>query len=147
MDINVVDRLTSGELAFNNVMLDSHSLGDFDDEGWKNWTVSNYDFSQGFTVSGDMVVQGWTGSETNKLQLVVGCVTPPPSVTPVSEDPLVCDEGTVNIVIDDVENLYGYEFEVTYDHTLVDATGSLSMIGSWMLLLVCRFLGGRETVA
>jgi len=74
MDINVVDRLTTGELAFNNVMLDGNSLGNFDDEGWKNWTVSNYDFSQGFEVSGDMVVSGWTGSETNKLQIMVGCL-------------------------------------------------------------------------
>lgn len=74
MDINVVDRLTTGELAFNNVTLDGFSLGDFDDEGWKNWTVSDYDFSQSFTVSGDLVVSGWTGSETNKLQLVVGCL-------------------------------------------------------------------------
>lgn len=74
MDINVVDRLTTGELAFNNVMLDGNSLGNFDDESWKNWTVSDYDFSQSFTVSGDMVVQGWTGSETNKLQIVVGCL-------------------------------------------------------------------------
>ncbi len=74
MDINVVDRLTTGELAFNNVMLDGFSLGDFDDEGWKNWTVSGFDFSQGFTLTGDLVVQGWTGSETNKLQIVVGCL-------------------------------------------------------------------------
>jgi hypothetical protein len=74
MDINVVDRLTTGELAYNNVKLDGNSLGNFDDEGWKNWTVSDYDFSQSFTVSGDMVVQGWTGSETNKLQIVVGCL-------------------------------------------------------------------------
>jgi hypothetical protein len=74
MDINVVDRLTTGELAFNNVMLNGFSLGNFDDEGWKNWTVSGFDFSQNFTVSGDMVVQGWTGSETNKLQIVVGCL-------------------------------------------------------------------------
>lgn len=74
MDINVVDRLTTGELAFNDVMLDGLPLGSFDDEGWKNWTVSDYDFGQGFTVSGDLVVQGWTGSETNKMQLVVGCL-------------------------------------------------------------------------
>jgi hypothetical protein len=36
--------------------------------------VSGYDFSQGFVLTGDMVVTGaWTGSETNKLQLMVGC--------------------------------------------------------------------------
>ena len=60
MDINVVDRLISGELAFNNVTLNGFSLGDFDDEVWKNWTVSGFDFSQSFTLSGDMVVQGWS---------------------------------------------------------------------------------------
>ena len=74
MDINVVDRLTTGELAFNNVMLNGFSLGNFDDEGWKNWTVSGFDFSQDWTISGDLVASGWTGSETNKLQLVVGCL-------------------------------------------------------------------------
>ena len=55
-------------------MLDGFDLGDFDSEGWKNWTVSDFDFSQGFTVSGDLVVSGWTGSEIDKLQLVVGCL-------------------------------------------------------------------------
>ncbi len=74
LDINVVDRLTTGELAFNNVMLNGFSLGDFDDEGWKNWTVTGFDFSQSFTVSGDLVVSGWTGSETNKLSIAVGCL-------------------------------------------------------------------------
>lgn len=74
MDINVVDRLTNGELAFNNVVLDGFPLGNFDDEGWKNWTVSGYDFSGGFALSGDLVVSGWTGSETNKLQIMVGCL-------------------------------------------------------------------------
>ena len=55
-------------------MLNGFSLGNFGGEGWINWTVSKFDFSQSFTVSGDMVVQGWTGSETNKLQLIVGCL-------------------------------------------------------------------------
>jgi hypothetical protein len=74
MDINVVDRLAPANLRFNNVVLDGFPLGDFGIEGWNNWTVSGYDFSQGFVLTGDMVVTGaWTGSETNKLQLMVGC--------------------------------------------------------------------------
>ena len=75
LDINVVDRLDPANLRFNNVMLNGSPLGDFGAEGWLNWTISNFDFSQSFTVSGDMVVSGtWTGSETNKLQLTVGCL-------------------------------------------------------------------------
>lgn len=76
LDINVVDRLSGvNNLRFNNVMLDGYSLGNFGEEGWRNWTVSDYDFSQGFTLTGDLVVEGvWSGSETNKLQLMVGCL-------------------------------------------------------------------------
>ena len=76
MDINVVDRLSGGNnLRFNNVTLNGIPLGNFGEEGWKNWTVSDFDFSQSFIIEGDLVVEGvWSGSETNKLQIVVGCL-------------------------------------------------------------------------
>lgn len=74
LDINVVDRQDPFNLRFNNVKLDSYDLGDFGAEGWKNWTVSEFDFSKDFTLTGDLVVDGtWTGNETSKLQLTVGC--------------------------------------------------------------------------
>ena len=64
MDINVVDRQDPFNLRFNNVTLNEHSLGDFGAEGWNNWTVSGFDFSKSFTLTGDLVVDGtWTGSE------------------------------------------------------------------------------------
>jgi hypothetical protein len=75
MDINVVDRRDPFNLRFNNVTLNGNDLGDFGEEGWNNWTVSGFDFSQSFTLSGDLVVEGvWEGSETNKLQIMVGCL-------------------------------------------------------------------------
>ena len=80
LDVLVVDRLTTGAITFENVMLDSFPLGDFGafdvagNPGFQNWTVSGFDFSNAFTVSGDLRVSGWTGSENNKLQLTVGCL-------------------------------------------------------------------------
>lgn len=75
MDINVVDRLAGSDLRFNNVVLNGNSLGNFGEEGWKNWTVTDFDFSQDFTISGDMVVTGtWSNAERSKLQIVVGCL-------------------------------------------------------------------------
>jgi hypothetical protein len=78
MDILLVDRLANGTISFNNVMLDSFPLGDFTSptptqDTWLNWTVDNFDFSQDFTITGDLVVQGWSGAERIKLQLTVGC--------------------------------------------------------------------------
>lgn len=80
LDILVVDRLTTGAITFENVMLDSFPLGDFGafdvagNLGFQNWTVSGFDFSNAFTVSGDLRVSGWTGEEQNKVQLTVGCL-------------------------------------------------------------------------
>lgn len=75
MDINVVDRTTNEDLRFNDVFLDSFDIGDFGAEGWNNWTVTDFPFGQGFIVTGFLVVEGgWPGSETNKLQIVVGCL-------------------------------------------------------------------------
>ena len=80
LDILVLDRLTTGAMAFNNVMLNSFSLGDLGTidvsgvPGWQHWTVTGFDFSQSFTITGELVVAGWTGSETNKLQIMVGCL-------------------------------------------------------------------------
>ena len=82
LDILVLDRLTTGAIAFNNVTLNGFPLGNFGTfdvpgaPGWPsaNWTVTDFDFSQGFTITGDLVVAGWTGNESNKMQLTVGCL-------------------------------------------------------------------------
>jgi hypothetical protein len=48
--------------------------------------------------------------------------TPAPVVP--SGDTAVCDDGTVSIDIGPVTDIYGYEFVVTYDETLVSATAA-----------------------
>jgi hypothetical protein len=82
MDILVLDRLNTAAIAFNDVKIDGFELNDFGTfdvpgaPGWSvaNWTVTGFDFSQGFTLTGDLVVEGWTGNERNKLQITVGCL-------------------------------------------------------------------------
>lgn len=79
LDILVVDRLATGDLRFDDVMVDSFPLGDFASSTptastWLNWTVSGFDFSRSFAVTGDIVATGWTGGEQSKVQLTVGCV-------------------------------------------------------------------------
>ena len=86
LDILVADRLPKkvgdpdSDIRFNNVTIGPKAtpglfaLGDFGDEGWNNWTVTGFEFSDSFTVKGDLVVTGdWIGSEASKLQLTVGC--------------------------------------------------------------------------
>lgn len=75
MQIGVVERATSTNVDFNNVYLNGISLGNFTAPGntWNNWYVWNYDFSQGFTLIGDLVINGTTGGqETNKLEIRIG---------------------------------------------------------------------------
>ena len=81
MDILVVDRSTATAIAFENVDLNGAVLGNFGSFdlggtfGFQNWTVSAFDFSQPWTLTGELVIEGFSGSaEANKLQLTVGCL-------------------------------------------------------------------------
>ncbi len=75
MDIAVVDRNATHNIRFNNVVLGGFPLGDFGAEGWNNWTVTGFDFTQSWTMTGDLVVStAFLNNETNKIQLTVGCL-------------------------------------------------------------------------
>ena len=81
MDVLVVDRSTTTGIAFENVDLNGNSLGNFGSfdllgaPGFQNWTITAFDFTQPWTIAGDLVIQGFSGSaELNKLQLTVGCL-------------------------------------------------------------------------
>jgi hypothetical protein len=82
MHILVASRQSGATVGLDNVMLDSISLGNFDPPGlvWSDWKITNYDFSNGFVIEGDLVLTGTqpTGSETNKVEIDVGYVAPPP---------------------------------------------------------------------
>lgn len=47
-----------------------------------------------------------------------------PSVGPEIAEAVVCDEATVDIAVNNVSDLYGYEFKVLYDDSLVSAVGA-----------------------
>jgi hypothetical protein len=77
MIISVVGRDSGVTVDFNNVYLDGSSLSNFSGTGgWFNWTVSGYDFSQGFTVTGDLLLSGsfGTSQELSKVEMQVGCL-------------------------------------------------------------------------
>jgi hypothetical protein len=86
MHIIVASRQSGATVGFDNVLLDSISVGNFDPPGlvWSDWKITNYDFSNGFVIEGDLVLTGTqpTGSETNKLEIDVGYVAPPPPPPP-----------------------------------------------------------------
>lgn len=82
MDILVVDRAGTTGVALEDVSLESFPLGDFGpfdvpgtfDPSFKHWTVTGFDFSQPWTLTGDLRIEGFIGSaELNKVQITVGC--------------------------------------------------------------------------
>ncbi len=80
LQIGVADRTAGAPLLFNNVMLNGDSLGDFGGTGdWAFWTVSGFDFSQDWVLTGDILLSGpFTGSqELSKIDLVVGVAAIP----------------------------------------------------------------------
>jgi hypothetical protein len=80
MDIQVVDRSNATGISFENVDLEGFALGNFGafdvpgTPGFQDWTIQNFDFSQAWTLVGDLHIQNFSGSaENNKLQIAVGC--------------------------------------------------------------------------
>jgi hypothetical protein len=123
---------TSGPeiVSFNNGILNGNSLGNAAgtvNPDWAYFSVSGYDLSAGFTLVGDMVLtwpQSLSGcDECNKLQFEVGG---PAVVEPTSDNDLFCVGETkdVNIQLNNVANLYGYQLKVNYNSTLVSASGA-----------------------
>lgn len=80
MEIFVRDSRTDSGVALQNVMLQSFALGNFGTvdkagtPGGSNWTVTGFDFSQNFTVTADLVVDGYNGNESIKVEFNVGCL-------------------------------------------------------------------------
>jgi hypothetical protein len=83
MHIFLRDNRTEGGLALKNVMLDTNALGDLGTAdiagtpGDQRWTVTDYDFSQAFALTGDLDVAGtFNANENMKVEINVGCVPP-----------------------------------------------------------------------
>jgi hypothetical protein len=77
MQISVVCRdpdSQTSSVSLNDVSLDGHPLGSFTASGWSDWTVVGYDFSQGFVLTGRLVLSGpfSTSQELSKVEIKVG---------------------------------------------------------------------------
>lgn len=80
MEIVVRDSRADSGAALENVMLNAIGLGNFGTidvpgtPGWQSWTVTGFDFSQDWTLTADLKVNGFTGNESIKVEFGVGCI-------------------------------------------------------------------------
>ena len=84
MDILIADSKTDSGVGLQNVVLGGYPLGNFappdglpdalGTPGYKNWSVTGFDFSHSFLLTADMVVDGYIGNEAIKVQFTVGCL-------------------------------------------------------------------------
>jgi len=76
MQISVYARHAGTTVTFDDFQLDASSLGTFSAtyNSVNTWMVSNYDFSTGFTVTGQILLSGTFsgGDEVSKIELTVG---------------------------------------------------------------------------
>ena len=82
LEIFIRDSRTDSGVALENVILAGFPLGNFGavdkagTPGGSYWTITAFDFSQSFQVTADMIVDGFYGSESIKVEFNVGCLTP-----------------------------------------------------------------------
>jgi hypothetical protein len=77
LQLSVVCRDTNNStVSFNDVYLDGHFLGNFTAVGWLDWMVTDYDFSQGFTLTGRITLSGpfSNSQELSKVEAKVGVI-------------------------------------------------------------------------
>ena len=131
LQITIANRGTGTTVNLNSVNIDTYSLGSFSGgvgpTGFQFWQVTNYDFSQGFTVTGTIQLAGTAanfGDETCKIEINVGYFAPPPAL----------DHFTLNAVSS--PQTAGSSFSVTvtakdqYGNTLTSFTGSNTLSAS-----------------
>ena len=80
LQVTVAARDSGTTVALKDVMLEGFPLGEFSATGvMSDWSVTGFDFSKGFTVSGNLALTGSfsTNQENDKAQLSIGCLTNP----------------------------------------------------------------------
>ncbi|MAU01362.1 MAG: hypothetical protein CL608_29835 [Anaerolineaceae bacterium] len=85
MQITLVDR-DEGEVLLQNAMIDGQTLGDFSGDNWNHWMVSGYDFSQGFELTGTLLLTGSfsNSQEMSKIEFRVGHQFVPDTTPPTT---------------------------------------------------------------
>jgi hypothetical protein len=75
--LSVVGRDEETTVELRDLMLGDCALGDgpFVGEGWMSWKISGFDWSQGFTFTGTIYLDGTFGNsqELSKVEFLVGC--------------------------------------------------------------------------
>jgi hypothetical protein len=121
-----------GTVDVKNFTVNGTNLGGFTSNNgttpieW-TWTDSSSYFGD-VTVTGEYRMSA-TGSadESNRMWIRLGDpVLPPPVLEASTTDPLICTGETTDVFIDlaNVVDLYGYQFEVSYDTTYASAVGA-----------------------
>ncbi|WP_420628652.1 hypothetical protein [Candidatus Leptofilum sp.] len=85
MQITLVDR-DQGSVFLQNVMLDDQALGNFTGEDWNHWMVKDFDFSQGFELTGTLSLVGTfsNSQERSKVEFHVGYQIIPDTTPPTT---------------------------------------------------------------
>ncbi len=118
-------------VSFNNATLNGNPLSDVTgNTGTLDWNIKGVDLTGGFTLEGDMVLT-WPQSNSgcdgcNKLKVSVGYVEPPTGIDVTTNTPLFCtgETSVVKIDLNSVTDVFGYQFEVSYDDAKVSASGA-----------------------
>jgi hypothetical protein len=84
-----------------------------------------------FTTAGSVTanhIAGWTTTLPGPILTPTPTALPPNSIVPTTANPMFCtgESTTITINLTDVINLFGYQFIVHYDPTLVTASGAFT---------------------
>ena len=131
LQIDVICRHPGATVAFKNVMVGATSLGDFTPPTCGgsgdsfSWYVTGLDLTAGFSLTGNIHLNGFAGlggQETSKVLVRVGSI-PEAIITP-DEPTLVCNSTELRIDFSGMPAFYGYQFKVQYNEALLDASGA-----------------------
>ena len=75
-------------------------------------------------TGGLLLTLAWAQEAGPVASLPESATNDPTAVLPTAVDQSVCQTATVDIAVQNVTDLYGYQFELTYDDSLVDATAA-----------------------
>jgi hypothetical protein len=80
MQITLANRDNGTTIEFNDVYLNSESLGSFSGTGWNDWMIKGFDASEGFTLTGTLELDGAfsNSQEKSKLEIKAGNTVPIP---------------------------------------------------------------------
>ncbi len=122
MQITLSDRDDPAEVSFTDVTFNGYPLGDFDGEGFLDFTVKGFDFSKSFIMSGTINLSGeFSGSaELSRVEILVGVeevVTPVTINVTQSADSINEGEPVTYTIESDIPSNEQVTLEITLEGT------------------------------